>query len=157
MYISKPTRIQTSLKDAVCDLALPKVVDIWAQQPMKWLPSLPCTRSNVLIGWDCLWLGPSHSVSCFTEPGQGPEFFWTQTTDRWRTVRSNVKNLSKIYGIRIAECRWFYKPYTKERLGLDWDRPWDSFFSQNGQDTTFPCSCLLLLHVSKRVIDTTVG
>ena len=48
-----------------------KVVDIWAQQPIKLHTSLTCSWGTVLIGWDCLWLCPSHYV-CF--PG-----LWSST------------------------------------------------------------------------------
>ena len=67
---------------------LRKVVDIWAQQPGKLHPPLLCSWSTVLMGWDCLWLGPSHYV-CFTFRESGhvqtctkTEFLWVQTLYR---------------------------------------------------------------------------
>ena len=72
-----------------------KGVDILAQQPIKWHPSLLCSWSTVFIDWDCLRLGPSHCVwISFTEPGlcttQG--LFLAQTLNE-QLAQSHLQNL----------------------------------------------------------------
>ena len=47
-----------------------KVIDNWAQQPIKLQPLLPCSCSNVLIGWNWAWVSLSQFICIsFTEVG----------------------------------------------------------------------------------------
>lgn len=83
---------------------------IWAPQPLKLHPYLPCSRSNSLIGWKCLWLGLKHNVYFpFTEPELCMNTVFVvvfsvskQTTGGPREAIHWIR--PKVYWIRIVDC-----------------------------------------------------
>ena len=112
IYVLQPT-IQagnTVIKDAVHNSLPWKAVDIWAQQPIKWHPSLLCSWSTVLISCYCLWLSPCH-YACFLLRGPG---HWSSLERKHWTLNWTLKAedheeqvlefYKKVHGIQIMDC-----------------------------------------------------
>ena len=93
------------LKGAVCDSVSVswKVVEIWAQH------SVELHLKPALMGWDCLWLGPSYCVCfLFTEPGLLRNTHVTERPARgpWGAI---CWIWQKVYGIRSTDSKTTHK------------------------------------------------